>query len=322
MQTDWMDRIEQSESLHAVLLVGAREADLVTPARRAAARYLLHTDRTEQLNHCPFFLVPVDDSVESIRRATEALLNQTYDRGKRVLLISDVHRLNAQSQNALLKTLEEPPEGALLLLTGQEAGILPTVLSRCVILRFASEPIETVAAALVQKGIPRERAMLAARLSDGVLSRAERYAEDEYQAFRAELMKHVNAILVGMRPYSEAITLCTELVAEEEGEEEEAERQKQPKKKKKASERLADRYLTILLSILGDTLRLHVGYTDCANTDCVPLQKKLASTFTISQIQGMMGVVTEGLHKLSYKASPERVLTWTLAALTEKDRHG
>lgn len=318
MQSDWINRIEQSENLHAVLLVGPADADLVPLARRAAARYLMHTDDTEKLSGCPFYLEHREQKVEFMRTATESLNRRTFDHGRRCLCIPNLHLQNAQSQNALLKTLEEPPDGALLLLTGQEAGILPTILSRCVILRFPSEPWQAVARTLTEQGCDRGRAELAAKLADGVLARAQVYATDAYQAFRAELFLHCNAILAGMRPYPEASALCTEVTEEVDEQDPEA----KPKKKKKVTEQLVSQYFRILLSILGDALRLHVGYTDCANTDCVPLQKKLVSTFTISQIQGMMGVVMEGLRKLSYKATPERVLIWVLASLTEKETHG
>jgi DNA polymerase-3 subunit delta' len=73
--------------------------------------------------------------------------------------------LNQAAQNALLKTLEEPPSGSLLILLATNTGpLLPTLRSRCLRLNFGPLPREAVARFLVErKGIdPTEAALLAA----------------------------------------------------------------------------------------------------------------------------------------------------------------
>ncbi len=71
-------------------------------------------------------------------------------------MIDDADYLNAEGANALLKTLEEPPPRSVLILIGTSpAKQLPTIRSRCQLIRFRPLPIETVAELLVVEGAGR-----------------------------------------------------------------------------------------------------------------------------------------------------------------------
>lgn len=73
-----------------------------------------------------------DISAEQAREAMKFLGSSPYAGKKKVLIIRDAHRLTETAQNALLKTLEEPPAYAVIILVTHEIGrILPTILSRC-----------------------------------------------------------------------------------------------------------------------------------------------------------------------------------------------
>lgn len=77
-------------------------------------------------------------SAESVREALDFLGHFPAQGGFRVLIIEDAHRLSETAQNALLKTLEEPPSSAVLILVTHEVGaLLPTVLSRVKQVRFS-----------------------------------------------------------------------------------------------------------------------------------------------------------------------------------------
>ena len=70
--------------------------------------------------------------IDQIRALGRTLAMKPYEARYRVVMISDGHRMNPESANALLKMLEEPPEQTLLVLTASEtADLLPTVVSRC-----------------------------------------------------------------------------------------------------------------------------------------------------------------------------------------------
>ena len=74
--------------------------------------------------------------------------------GWRVALIEGAHRMNDDAQSALLKTLEEPPAGATLILCADdEDRLLPTVRSRCVIVRLGPVPARDVERLVVERGL-------------------------------------------------------------------------------------------------------------------------------------------------------------------------
>ncbi len=73
--------------------------------------------------------------METIRNLQEIIYQQPQKK-YRVVWIEDVHTMRNEAQNALLKVLEEPPENLVFILSGQIGGVLPTVRSRCRIVRF------------------------------------------------------------------------------------------------------------------------------------------------------------------------------------------
>jgi DNA polymerase-3 subunit delta' len=96
------------------------------------------------------------------------------------MLLEDVHRMTLGAQNALLKTLEEPPGAAhLILTTSRTRWLVPTVVSRCQ--RVAFGPIaedELVALLQTENGLDGGAARLVAALSHGSLGRARAYDVD------------------------------------------------------------------------------------------------------------------------------------------------
>lgn len=107
------------------------------------------------------------------------LAMKPYRAKHRIVLIHDSHLLSMEAANALLKTLEEPPEHALLILLNDSTEMLETILSRCQLLRFyplGAQPIETI---LISQGIDPEQASRAARLSQGSLGDALLFSQEE-----------------------------------------------------------------------------------------------------------------------------------------------
>ncbi len=120
-------------------------------------------------------------SVEEVRALCADVQIKPYQREHKFYIISDAEKMNAQAQNALLKTLEEPPAYAhLLLLTNGENQLLPTVLSRCVMLKMQPVSDARIASYLMEeKGIAPAEAALFAGFADGNPGRALQLAEDE-----------------------------------------------------------------------------------------------------------------------------------------------
>src|SRR5262249_12521950 len=90
--------------------------------------------------------------VELIRSFQSGIALRPYEGRRRVLILHDAEKLNDQAANALLKTLEEPPPFATLVLVSNSGGdLLPTVVSRCQLIRLRPLSRASVSAALVER---------------------------------------------------------------------------------------------------------------------------------------------------------------------------
>lgn len=132
-------------------------------------------------------IIPVDD----IRELARFVRNNPFESKYRVAVIEQAEAMNANAQNALLKTLEEPPEHVCMLLITEFAGsLLPTVLSRCQELKLLPWPEKAVLELLSAGGTEPGRAAAAARLSAGSIGKAFAMAGDaEYWARRDGIMQ-------------------------------------------------------------------------------------------------------------------------------------
>ncbi len=129
-------------------------------------------------------------SIQTVREILyEANKAAVMSDGRRVVLIRRAENLNASSSNALLKMLEEPPEGVLFLLTVRKTDdLLPTILSRVAVYRCQSLSKEICVQALLDRvpGCDRQRAEEVSELFDGRLGLALRALSDsEYAVYSA-----------------------------------------------------------------------------------------------------------------------------------------
>jgi len=114
-----------------------------------------------------------DLRIEQVRELTRWLALQPLMAARKVGLVDDAHCLNEHGQNALLKTLEEPPGASVLLLVATSAAlVLPTVRSRCQPIRLEPLPAADVARVLAAKGMPAAAIGDVAALAEGSVGRA------------------------------------------------------------------------------------------------------------------------------------------------------
>jgi DNA polymerase III subunit delta' len=114
----------------------------------------------------------------------------------RVAILNDADDLNDEASNAFLKTLEEPPPGAVLMLIGTSAELQKeTITSRCSVVRFDPLPEAEIAALLLEKGIARDAddAQRLAALGEGSVSRAVGLADEELERFRRSMIDEIAA---------------------------------------------------------------------------------------------------------------------------------
>ena len=117
--------------------------------------------------------------VDQIREVQRTLNLKPYQSPFRVALFLRFQEANDNAANALLKTLEEAPAHAILLLTADNPEqLLPTINSRCEILRLRSLPLETIVADLLDHGVDEDRARLLAHISGGRPGFARKLIED------------------------------------------------------------------------------------------------------------------------------------------------
>jgi DNA polymerase-3 subunit delta' len=117
--------------------------------------------------------------VDQIREVQRSMSLKPYQSKYRVALFLRFQEANDNAANALLKTLEEAPAHAILLLTADTPEqLLPTIVSRCEILRLRPLPIEAVQADLIYRGVEEERARLLAHISGGRPGYARRLIDD------------------------------------------------------------------------------------------------------------------------------------------------
>lgn len=97
-----------------------------------------------------------------------------YQNGRKVYIIPDAQMMNEQAQNALLKTLEEPPEYAvIILLSANEDMLLPTIRSRCIKLPLSPLPEKVIVNTLINSyHIPEYRTKSIVRFARGNLGKA------------------------------------------------------------------------------------------------------------------------------------------------------
>jgi DNA polymerase-3 subunit delta' len=114
--------------------------------------------------------------------------------GRKIAVIDDADYLNPEGANCLLKTLEEPPPRSVLILIGTTAAKqLPTIRSRCQLIRFRPLPADVVAELLVSQGLVEDAAesRRLASYSEGSLQRALELADPELWAFRTRLYERL-----------------------------------------------------------------------------------------------------------------------------------
>lgn len=106
--------------------------------------------------------------IEQLRILLNTLSLHPVEPGPRVILIKDIHTMTLQSQNALLKSLEEPLTHDCFLLTcNNERAVLPTIISRCSLIRLPMLQKDKVAEVLRQSGCNENQSMKISEISDG-----------------------------------------------------------------------------------------------------------------------------------------------------------
>src|SRR5215813_12635625 len=146
----------------------------------------------EAMQHADLTVVKAESEggiikVDQIREARRMLTFKPYMAKYRVALFLRFQEANDNAANALLKTLEEAPSYAVLILTADSPEqLLPTIVSRCEVLRLRPLPIEQVQGELEAIGLEMDKARLIAHISGGRFGYSLRLIENEALLERRE----------------------------------------------------------------------------------------------------------------------------------------
>lgn len=119
--------------------------------------------------------------VGDIRKMRADVQVKPYSASRKIYILEEAEKMTPAAQNALLKTLEEPPSYAvIILLADGTSAFLPTIMSRCVTLPLRPVPEKAVEECLKERfGADQDRARLCARFSGGSIGRAAQLLENE-----------------------------------------------------------------------------------------------------------------------------------------------
>ena len=118
--------------------------------------------------------------VSQVKAMRTEIFNTSLSAEGRAVLLYHVERMNEESANALLKVMEEPPEGVLFIMTADSlAGVLPTIRSRCISFAVAPVSPEDCARYCTAQGVGAKDAALYSALFDGHIGTVLAAARDE-----------------------------------------------------------------------------------------------------------------------------------------------
>lgn len=125
--------------------------------------------------------------VSQVKAMRTEIFNTSLSAEGRAVLLYHVERMNEESANALLKVMEDPPEGVLFLLTADSlAGVLPTIRSRCISFAVAPVSPEQCARFCTANGVDKKTAVLYSELFDGHIGTVIASAKDENRRRQVE----------------------------------------------------------------------------------------------------------------------------------------
>ena len=252
--------------------------------------------------HADVLLIEPGDTgvikIDQVRDAVERSAYRPFEGRRRVVIVDDADLMNADAQNALLKTLEEPPAAStFVLVTSRPDMLLPTVRSRCQRLRFGRlSPADVASVLIAQHQYAAADAHAAASLSDGSIGLALEGGSDAFLEARQAAVDLLETAALTDDPRRRLEGAKALAGAARGGSD---------------REELARR-LRALGSILRDmgALLSRADERCLANADLRPLLQRLHRSFDGERALRAFSAVDRALSALERNASPKLVADW------------
>ena len=330
-QTDFIQNAIDGSIMHALLLSGAEGGGQFEFARRISAAFLFRTSderAVERLENYPDYMELSGEviKVDMVRELQSNIASQSFYSGRRAYVFRNASNMTVSAQNCLLKTLEEPPENTLIILTGNEDGLLQTIRSRCMIWRMGASCIERVRDGLIRKGYPEEKAELAALLADGLPEIAEEMCDSTYFSFREKAGAIFRDAMFGTVPYvavanllrTSAVFVSDLVFSPAENSSTDADEEKNAETQKKAARSNAPLFLDMFASVLRDALSRQENREGIINIDMGELSFDISRNFTKKDILDMIDKILEARRALVFNVNPTLAVDSVLTEIVRK----
>lgn len=175
-------------------LTFAKYVNCAAPINEDACGICLSCRKFESGNHPDLKVIEPDGAfikIEQVRELEHLLSFAPLEAKSRVVVLVDVHNMRSEAANALLKTLEEPPAGTILILTAHSSSsLLATIVSRCQVIPFFPLPYgDVVDMLMAEGGVGMEQAAGLAAVTDGSIGKALFFVQADLLAFRTRLVQ-------------------------------------------------------------------------------------------------------------------------------------
>jgi DNA polymerase-3 subunit delta' len=139
---------------------------------------------------------PTSIKIDQVRDAVRGILSRPFEGRARVFIIDECHLMTDEASNALLKALEEPPATShVMLVTSAPQALLPTIRSRCQMLRVGALPASLIESHLRdQSGLSATDAHLRAALCGGSLGQALAFESEAYRGLRDGVLERLETL--------------------------------------------------------------------------------------------------------------------------------
>ena len=239
-----------------------------------------------------------DISIEQLREMQHILSLRPYEAPRKACIIDPAERMSVSAANSLLKTLEEPPGNALIILLTENAGmLLPTVRSRCQLIRFAPLSPEHILTLLERSGMAAEAAALVAPMSGGSMQRALDLDNESLTARREAVLSRVEQMSI--HQISSVFDAAEELSGNRD-----------------ATLELLD----MLLSFFRDAVHLGAGSTEIVNRSVRPAIESIAARRSFPGNLEILERINETRRDVQRNANPKLALDHLFMNMAGSDR--
>jgi DNA polymerase-3 subunit delta' len=241
--------------------------------------------------------------------------------GRKVFVVSEAEKLNAASQNSLLKVLEEPPEYcSIFLLCTRLEKLLPTTRSRCQPIRFGPIAEDTIVVKLKELGMQEDQGRYWARLAQGSLGQACQWAQLELAGAKIYETKRKLLERLSSYEYRDALDFAEQLLAEGKKIAAVWAELERTTSKSDINRRAQKTIVQIAVSALRDAMKSNLGQAErIINFDQKEQIRRLAGRFGLDRAADGIGECYRTLRQIDSAVNEKLIFEQLLLKLLSSD---